>query len=284
MTRIVLCLPLLLLACRETRAQDHNDRPQFEVASVKPAPPDPVRGWDAICRGGPGTDDPGLFRCENMSLTNIIVRAYALNYLQVSGPEWLKSQMYVISAKVPRGTTNDQFRGMLQSLLIDRFKFSAHRESKELAQYDLVVARSGPKFKEAVDQPASGTGSKPTAPTDAKPVDDGYPSLAPGQAGIAIRGSRGRVYQPKWTMGVLAGFLSGQIGKPVTDRTGLKGQYEIRMYWSEESTALGRDGSGDTGPTLMRAVQDQLGLRLEAKKGMVDYFVVDHAEKVPTEN
>jgi hypothetical protein len=76
----------------------------------------------------------------------------------------------------------------------------------------------------------------------------------------------------------LADQISGQLGKPVTDATGLKGRYDIGLYWVADSTA-----ETDAGPTLLQALQDQLGLRLESKKGPVDFIVVDHAEKTPAE-
>jgi uncharacterized protein (TIGR03435 family) len=92
---------------------------------------------------------------------------------------------------------------------------------------------------------------------------------------------RGRMYQPALTMEEFAEFLTGQMASPVTDATGLKGKYEISLYWTTEPL---KAADGDAGPTLMRALQEQLGLRLEAKKGPVDFLVVDHIEKLPTDN
>jgi len=136
-----------------------------------------------VCRrvGGPGTNDPGLFRCENMSLTNLLSRAYSLTYLLVSGPEWLKSTIFLVSAKVPPGTSETQFEAMLRSLLLDRFKLSAHREQREVAQYDLVLAKSGPKFKGATVKPGTEDEAKPTPPGPVVLGRDGYPALSSGR-------------------------------------------------------------------------------------------------------
>ena len=81
-------------------------------------------------------------------------------------------------------------------------------------------------------------------------------------------------------METLAGFLSGQLGRPVTDATGLTGKYEIGLFWAEATAS----DSIDNAPTLMRAVQEQLSLRLESKKSAVEFLVVDRIEKVPAEN
>jgi uncharacterized protein (TIGR03435 family) len=119
--------------------------------------------------------------------------------------------------------------------------------------------------------------------------DDGYPVI-PGGAGGAFMQGRARIYFPQMTMAMLAAQLSGQLGKPVTDATGLKGKYAIGMFWSTDDAARAASGPGgvptasDPAPTLMEALQDQLGLRLESKKGRLDFVVVDYAEKIPTEN
>jgi uncharacterized protein (TIGR03435 family) len=86
----------------------------------------------------------------------------------------------------------------------------------------------------------------------------------------------------------LAIILAGQLGRPVTDNTGLKGEYDIRLYWVTDTLRSGTPSpagaDGDEGPTITQAIQDQLGLRLEAKKGPVDCLIVDHIERAPTEN
>jgi len=119
---------------------------------------------------------------------------------------------------------------------------------------------------------------------------------------MAIMNGRARMQASQQTMEQFAGMLSGQLGKPVTDATGLKGKYDFELYWVA-SGMMGFGGRGlpvpppeggagaapvisdpDSGPTLIGAVQEQLGLKLEQKKGPVDIIVIDHIEKVPTEN
>jgi uncharacterized protein (TIGR03435 family) len=184
-----------------------------------------------------------------------------------------------ISAKIPDGTTRDQFQLMLQSLLVERFKMAIHWEKKEIQTYDLVVAKAGHKMKESIpepDAPASGAASEP------KPDPEGFPILPSGTRPILLE--IGDHVAMRWageTMDRLAVYLSAQLRTPVTDATGLKGKYDFTMRWISEGSTPRTD---ETAPNLFRAVQEQLGLRLQSKKGTVDILVVDHSEKTPTEN
>jgi uncharacterized protein (TIGR03435 family) len=261
-------------------AQDVPAKEEFEVATVKPSVP-PTRRVG--CSSGPGFADPTLLRCEQMSLRNLILWAYDIKVYQLAGPEWLKNQVFDISARVPARTTQVQLAGMLRNLLIERFGLETHRESKELMQYDLVVAKYGPKFKEtAAESPAL----QPET-YHAELAKDGYPVLEPGHSGILIQKGRGRLYLTGWTMEKLAAEIRNELGAPVADATGLKGKYDIGLFWvvrqglgAQPST----DGGGTDGPSLPQALQEQLGLRLEARKGQVEVLVIDHADKMPTGN
>jgi uncharacterized protein (TIGR03435 family) len=296
--RYALCLALAA-AC--VGVAQTGPKLEFEVVSIKPSPePEPGKGITVGCSGGPETKDPGMFRCQNMDLRNLVTRAYATNYWQITAPDWLRSQRFEISAKVPEGTTKEQLNEMLKSMLVDRFHLAVHHESKEMPKYDLVVAKNGTKLKESVDDPAPNTSDgapRPPAPGPMKMDKEGYPMLAPGRPGMAMMNGHARLFYPKWTMEQLASQLGGQLGKPVTDATGMTGKYDIALYWASDtmrpqaSPAAGAGATpmpaapeGDNGPTLEKAVQDQLGLRLEAKKGPVDFLVVDHVEKLPTDN
>jgi uncharacterized protein (TIGR03435 family) len=129
-----------------------STRLEFEVASVKPSPPPDGRGRTVGCIGGPGNGDPGLLTCRDMNLANLVSTAYKLSYYyQLSAPDWMKDPFatFDVNARVPEGATKDDFNVMMQNLLADRFKLVVHRESREIQQYDLVVAKNGPKFKEA---------------------------------------------------------------------------------------------------------------------------------------
>jgi uncharacterized protein (TIGR03435 family) len=289
MNRVALPLLALLAGSGGAYAQQAA-KLEFEVASVKLSPPSAGSGTRVVmgCRGGPGTNDPALFVCGNINLTSLVDMAYNVPYYAMSAPDWLITTYFEIRAVVPEGISKDQFATMLQNLLADRFKLVAHRETREIQRYELTVAKGGPKFKEAVPPPAKGD-SKAAAPSFPIPQDkDGYPILRGGMS-MAVMGDKARASWHDVSMAMLANQLSNQLHGPMTDATGLTGKYDIDIYWSADTglraDAPGADPARDpSGPTLQQAVQEQLGLRVESKKGPVDFLVVDHAEKVPTEN
>jgi len=273
--RLIWCLASLL-ACLVAFGQT-TAKLEFEVVSIKPSAP-PARGMRVGCRGGPGRPDPVLLVCQNLDLFKLVAIAYDLDDYQVSAPEWTHDVRYDLRAKVPEGTPKKQLGPMWQNLLADRFKLVVHRETRESQMYDLVVGKGGPKFKEASSVTPANDASRSSA--DLKLDKNGYPSLGPGYHGMAVSGMRARMYYPQLTMGQLAREVSVELEKPVNDKTGLSGKYEIGLYW------VYSDGLPDTdsGPTLVEALSDQLGLRLESKKGPLEFVVVDHAERTPTDN
>ena len=228
--------------------------------------------------GGPGTQDPGLFCCENITLKGLVVTAFNLLSYRFSGPDWMSAVRFNVSAKIPDGTSKEQFQAMLQNLLIDRFKMATHWEKKEIQTYDLVVAKGGHKMKESpldAETPAPQFESSPKGDTE------GFPVLPPGrQSVLAELGSHVAMRRADETMDRFAVYLSAQLHTPVSNGTGLTGKYDFALYWIAE----GSSPATDAGPNLFRAVQEQLGLRLESKKGTVDILVVDYAEKTPSEN
>jgi uncharacterized protein (TIGR03435 family) len=123
---------------------------EFEVASIKPYVPQagPAMSGGGK-RGGPGTSDPGQVSWDGVSLKSLITTAYAVKVYQVSGPEWLDTQRFSIVAKVPAGTTQEQVRVMWQNLLAQRFRLAMHRETREIAVYEIEVGKNGPKLKES---------------------------------------------------------------------------------------------------------------------------------------
>jgi len=125
-------------------------KPQFEVASIKLSPPAPATGRVRTgSSGGPGTKDPGLFTCERCSALGLMRQAFDIQDYQISGPDWMQSTRFNISAKIADGATRAEFRLMLRNLLVDRLKLEFHREKKETQAYELVVAKNGPKLKES---------------------------------------------------------------------------------------------------------------------------------------
>jgi uncharacterized protein (TIGR03435 family) len=158
---------------------------------------------------------------------------------------------------------------MLRNLLADRFKLSLRRETKEVPMHDLVVAKNGPKIKEAEEGP------------------DVRPAIT--QVIIAKTGTR-RIVSKSKTTSDLAALLTTPSFGPVMDKTGLTGKYDFTLEYAasgetiEGLRARGIDVQPIPASDLFTAMQEQLGLKLEAKKGPIEMLVVDHAEKTPTEN
>jgi bla regulator protein BlaR1 len=262
--------------------------PSFEVASIKPDK-----------SGGPGMgimfQPGGRFTAKNISLKMLIRVAYHVQDFQITGgPPWLASDRYDIEAKSPlpdgdvrtmteeqRERDFDRRKLMLQALLADRFKLTLHKESKEAPIYALVVAKNGPKIKEA-------TAEELGPPPDPKDLRDKPNPKGPFR-GQGIRMGRGELTGQAAKLSFLADVLSNQpeVGRTVLDKTGLAGAYDFTLKWSpEEPQGPGFKGPGDAppppdpnGPSLFTALEEQLGLKLESQKGPVEILVIDHAEK-----
>jgi len=313
MLRAIMGAGLVVLTSCAAFAQSTGTLPSFEVASVKPAAPITDGRIRVMMRGGPGTPDPGQITYTNVTVKSLMTNAYNVKGYQISGPDWFESQRYDITAKLPPGTTKEQFQLMLQSLLAERFKLTLHHQSKELPMYALVVAKGGPKMKESVDDPNAPTAGGPNAAIGggrATIGKDGFPQLPPGGRGgkmmIGINGGRMRMAGNGQSMGELAELLSNQLSRPVLDMTELKAKYDYTLEFAPDEASMGMmkgmpmpmpspgDGAGgpgpaatpdgSSGPTIFSAVQEQLGLKLEGRKGPVDMLVIDSLEKVPTEN
>jgi uncharacterized protein (TIGR03435 family) len=240
--------------------------------------------------------DPGRITCTNVTTSNLIAMAYVRSSYEfdgrVVGDYGPFADRYDIAVKVPEGATKEQIRLMWQNLLAERFKLKVHREPKEMQGYDLVVARGGPKMQQAAETPPPGDASPPSMTANG-PVtiphlgSDGFPELAPGPGRMmAMMGGKARWREAAATAEEIASMLSAQSRQPVIDATGLKGKYSFTLSWVAglaENRAAIADASEPEGPTLIEAVQSQLGLRLEPKKVQVRILIVDHVEK-PTEN
>lgn len=275
----------------------------FEVASVKPVPAG-AAGM-APLRGGPGTDSPG--RLSGVAtLKTLLMKAYELKDFQIAGPAWLDSERYQIDARIPEGASKGQAALMLRALLSERFGLVAHKETRELPFYALLVGKNGPKLTESSATATDATGGR-GAPPRFTPGADGFPEIAPGEKllrsyEVVTGGSDGLMYKlwaRRETMEQLADRLSAQLNRPVVDMTGLKGQYDFALGWTVESTGgtIPRTNPppdeidfhntpvlSDTGVSIFTAVQLQLGLRLEQRRGPLPMLVVDKVEKTPTGN
>jgi uncharacterized protein (TIGR03435 family) len=284
--RITAALLVLLAGGCGAYAQQAGS-PTFEVASIKPGPPPDVRGMFVHSSGGPGSNDPERYTAENLSLENLIMNAYDVKPYQLNAPDWTKNARFNVTAKIAPGATKDQFRVMLQNLLAERFGLKVHWEAKEMPVYELLVAKGGPRMKEAgpekpadPDQPRPG----PPAPLPITRDKNGFPVLPPGDRPMTMMVAGGKAVRRarRETMEQTASQISFQLGRPVVDATGLTGKYDFDLYWQDNAGSVAADG--DSGPGLPQAIQEQLGLKLESKKGPVKILVLDHAEKTPVEN
>lgn len=223
-----------------------QDRPAFEVASVKVTPPASA-GLTSISPYG-----TGRFTATNVTMELLISLAYGVSDSQIVGlPGRIASERYDVTAKAEAGVslTYEELKPRLQLLLEQRFKLAVHREVKDTQGYALVAAKSGPKLKKA------GPGAE-------------------ARGTIFVRGLR----HPSASMDTLAGMLARPLHRPVVNKTGIEGNYNIVLNYSQEGTA---DSSL---PSIFMALQEQLGLKLESLMVPVEMLVIDHVESVPTEN
>jgi uncharacterized protein (TIGR03435 family) len=262
------------------QAQSSAARPEFEVASVKPN----TSGNNMIMIRPPVG---GRFTATNARLKMLIGIAYNVQNFQISGgPGWIDSEGYDIAAKAAESINGiDQLRPLLLTLLEDRFKLMIHRETKEVPVYALMAAKSGLKLPAAKEGGcvAFGPNSPPPPPGRGAPGQ-----LPPTPCGGFMMGPN-RMIGGKVSMTQLVNSLSNILGRPVIDKTGFTGTFDVNIEFSPEGTAFMGGGLGppgglppgiDTsGPSIFTVLQDQLGLRLESQKGPGEVLVIDHAEK-----
>jgi uncharacterized protein (TIGR03435 family) len=250
MVRRVLTVAILTLLAGLGKAQS---RPEFEVASV--------RMVDNSTLGDSINMNIGTVRGErvtfgNATLRDVIRWAYDMpSDAQIVGPDWIRSKqlLYEIDARSVPGATHQEQEVMLQSLLAERFKLVTHHEQKVMSHFALLPAKNGPKLKSVAEKP-------------------------PEYKGITWGGRIESIL----TMPSLAYLLSRfETERPIIDETGLKGLYEIKLNWALQQT---QHADETQGPSLFTALDEQLGLKLELRKGPVDVLVVESVEKVPTEN
>jgi uncharacterized protein (TIGR03435 family) len=214
----------------------------FEVASVK---------LNAVSALTSMTQLPGgeRFKVRNMPPLWLIGAAYNVPNRQISGfPQWMLTESYDIDAKAEHPVNREQMLGMLRTLLEDRFKLVVRRETKDIKAYALVVAKGGPKFDENRD--------------GAELFMD-------------------RTGQSKWTfhnmpMTLLTNVLSAWVDDTVVDRTGLKGNYDFELEVWLPHAERPQDPNA---PSVYTALQEQLRLKLESRKGPVELLVIEHVER-----
>jgi uncharacterized protein (TIGR03435 family) len=235
---------------------------EFEVASIKPSlASQPGFGFNVSATE---------LRSPNISLAAIILFTFELHASQVSGlPGWAETELYAIVAKLPRGgdPTDDQIRTMLKNLLKSRFGFAFHTETREQSVYAIGIGRNGP---------------------------DGIKMVPANSGGLSMGAQRpGRVSFRGATMSNLATQLQLRVlDRPVIDQTGLTARYDFTLDWRPDEFQFPRASAAqraaaiaaaEASPDLFTAFQEQLGMKLEAKKAPVVVLVVDGVSK-PTEN
>jgi uncharacterized protein (TIGR03435 family) len=241
---------------------DPKLEPGYEVATIKPSPPDEqgrgfnLRGRHLVAR--------------NFTVEGLMTLAYNLHSKQVTGgPAWLTTDHFDLDVLPDHEglPSLEQARGIVRKLLADRFALKFHAETKELSVYVLSVAKSGPKFTKSESDPSSPPG---------------------------LGGPPGRYMVRNASMEEFAMLMQGTLDRPVVDQTGLKDRYDFHLRWTPDESQYGgrvpppsggdnSAANADAPPPLFTAIQEQLGLKLDAMKAPAKVIVIDSVEK-PTAN
>jgi len=295
------CVALLMATAsylygQETPAAAANNAPgsaqpaqrdyRFEVASIRPGPP------DGRLSGPPGPAyTPGRFREEATSIWGLAAIAFGKKQgYELESPEWMYKTYFTVNATLPEGATKVDLPIMVQHLLEDRFGLKYHHMTRQMAGYELVVAKSGLKI-------AKSSGPAPDPSVVKGPgvsFKDGLPQFDKnlGNMNMCAMGYCA-LHGHNREMQALAADLAGRLRAPVTDATGLEGGYDYTVIFTDELvfTPTGPEPVKDSPdaplehPLLHEALKEQLGLEVRPVKNVpVDVVVIDSASKVPTEN
>ena len=294
----------VLHAMQAPAADVSPDVPKYEVATIKPSSPE-SEGRVMMMFNPDGVSISGV------PLQMIVRNAFGVEDDRIVGlPGWGKTNRYDIQAKVaPEDAPKleklkiDQRASMLVPVLEERFNLKYHHEMRELPSYALVVAKGGPKLKVSTvpdlpldaKPPGPGDDSKPGGPGAGAKF--GGPGPNPGHGRMVRMMGPGHIEAAGSDLQLLARILSHQLGRSVVDKTGLTGNFDYTLDWTpdddapspmkgggpEGGPARNDIGNVGVGPSLLTALQEQLGLKLESEKGKVDVIVIDHID-LPSEN
>jgi uncharacterized protein (TIGR03435 family) len=255
-------------------------------------------------QGGPGTGDPGLIHWSSVTLRDAISVAYNINRYQIRGPSWTEAETYNINARLAAGTTRDEFRLMIQSLLSDRFRVRTHWERQEMPALVLTLGKGRPKLKESPSLEDRSSGQQGLPPSGAGSAassgDDsffGKKSQALFPAGVkafyVFEAAGIVVFKARMaTMSDLSKEISKRLNQVVVDRTSLTSQYEFELAFLSDSGAATASNQRPTEtqsrtqnvPSLAAAVDEQLGLKLLRTKLLTEVLVIDAGNVTPVEN
>jgi len=274
-----LAVALLLTTSAIATASGAQAPATFDAASVKQ---NASGDWRQSIGPAPG----GRFVAANKTLRDLLSFAFRVsqpmaNIRIVGGPKWIDEDRYDVTAKTDGTWTPQQMSGMLRALLVDRFTLVAHRETRQLPTYSLMVAATGRRPRQsAVDQAACD--ARRAAAQRRQPM----PPPAPGAAPICPTGRTvpGSITAIGWSMDALAETLSPWVSRVVVDRTQLRGLFDFEVAWTpDQPIQTPADAPpvaiDPNGPSIFTALQEQLGLKLESTRGPVDVVVIDSVER-----
>jgi uncharacterized protein (TIGR03435 family) len=272
-----------------------NDRPSFAVATVKENKSDRPGSMNIPLLGDIYTPTGGVFSGTNIPLISYIYLAYNFtgNQMQLLVPHlpgWVITTHFDIEARAEGNPTKSQMRLMVQSLLVDRFKMAAHYETQQLPVYAAVLSKSektGPQLRpHSEDVPCSTVPPPPPTPGSASTpatIVGGLPTVCGGIVALPETApGRMRVGGRNIPIGMIISTLAqmGGFDRSVIDQTGLTGNFDFSIEWTPQRRGPDADPPlDDSGPQLMQALNEQLGLKLESKKGPVEVFILDHIER-----
>jgi bla regulator protein BlaR1 len=278
--------PFHVLTAEQIRVATHGrlaqnavpagQRRVFDVVSIKRTDPNDTRpGADFTALPG------GRLLARNNPVSNFITNAFGVpNYTVVGGPEWMRVDRYDLDARAAGDASRAELMLMLQTLLAERFQFRMHRETREMPAYVLTVARGGVRLQPSKD---GGCVDRSPANRNSLPASEKRP-------GCGNNLLTGRTNPPNltWTAVRIDGrgvaeALAGYFRRPVVDRTGLTGFFDIQIDLPPLQPATNPDGGPDSGVSVFTVLQEQLGLRIEEGRGPVEVLVVDRLER-PIEN
>ena len=283
-------LALGVIHAAQTAKRDYR----FEVASIKPGDP------SGRMSGPPAPFSPVRFSVESTTLVGLAMRAFEIKQpSQIEYQPWMTSGHFNVVATIPNGATAADLPIMIQHLLEDRFGLVFHRETRRIAGYELVAAKSGPKLSKA-SAPPSGEPARKCGDIEMK---NGVPQLGKDAGSFQLLTLTAAIWRGRnKTMKDLADDLANNLGAPVIDATGMEGQYDYTLTFTPEArpasgsmVVLGPSGAAPSqeprqdeflaNPLLRDALQEQLGLKLQPVKDVpAEVVVLDSARKQPTEN